>query len=364
MSCADSPMGLIAVGIVIGVVCLVFASGAVTAAEYELDVHDAIDVPRQIVTIENEEYEITATADVDTNETVTVDATVSDETAFRIDLYDSNEQVVDFERGNGSESVSFDTNGLDPGSYALVLVVDGTHRDVFPVVVSGYDMTATYATEVESGESFDVDIDVTNTTGDDPPTTVRAIVWNDNETYESTAKLESGTYTATFTDVDSGEYDVHTITQHDEEVRDELEVVGIEPSGMVTVSESSDTGTGGVQNGNDQNSVDQNDTTNETGTESPPVESGLEDPNNESTISSTNEEAGDSNESQSTDTQETDGNSDSKPDGVLMPTENETGDKGNDDDAVPSDVITILATVVLSFGLSERVRTAIHRAID
>lgn len=145
---------------VLALVLLLAFVGAAAAqpAPYDLATTDEVDVPDRTVTIEGTDYEIDAVSEVQPGDALTVDVAVGSGEDYYIDLYNAEERSETWTQGTGDGTQTFETDGLEPGTYALALEVDAKTRVVQPVVVSAYDLSLSAPGGAAPGELVTVTV--------------------------------------------------------------------------------------------------------------------------------------------------------------------------------------------------------------
>lgn len=227
--------------LLIGCLVVLGAAFSVAAADYALDASNAIETEPRTVSVEGESHEVSAVSVVSAGTTLSVDVTVPDDERFGVDLYTSERQVEDFERGEGSERVTFDTDDLEPGSYVLRLRVDGTGKAVHPVVIEGYEIdTISHPGEVTEDEDVAIEAAVTKTGDGDDIDGLELIVWNGDVTERIPAdRVDDGRYEATLQagTLAPGTYDVYAVVQGPDEVHGNPEPLGMNAGPSLTVTD-------------------------------------------------------------------------------------------------------------------------------
>ncbi len=356
-----------------------FTGATVASDETSLSVPGSIDTPTKTVSIEGTEYEVSTVAVRESGQSLPVDVSASDGTEFWVDLYNSEEQREDSIRGTGSERVTFETDGLEPGTYLLMLQIDDDYVEIHPVVISGYDLEADHTNEIEPDESLHATVSVTPTAADGEPEGVELVVWNDETTIrESAEQTDDGTYEANVSNLEEGTYDVYAIAQGGDEVDGEHEILGVSDGGSLEVAESTsdptppddgDDGSEDDDSDNESDPVDDGDADNVSDGESENVSDGEPEntSDNESDVIDDPVDGDEGNETtDSDDGAENDSSGESnETSDVVMPTNetnetNETDDGTEDDpgagsDSVPLEAVPILVFALVIVGVSTRV---------
>ncbi len=248
--------GRLRAALAVAVVLLVgLAAGppAVADGHFDIAVPDALDLPPRTVTVQDQTFTVDGTLRTDPGVSHAVEVTAPDE-VYRVYVYNSDGQVEEQQRGDGPETFTFDFAGYANGSYALAISHDGDIEDVFPVVVSGYDVSHDAPGTAEPGDPVEVTVDVTPTLADGPPAAVTVVLADEATSVRETAELQSdGRYAATVStaDLDAGTYTVWAVAQGDEQAFGHQEVLGMSTPAAVELTDATPTdgGSGGSGSG-------------------------------------------------------------------------------------------------------------------
>lgn len=229
------------VGILVIGLCL--SSGIPTAltASYDLTVSGSVDTPSRTVTFDGDTYQVSGVATAKPGETLSVDVTAPSETDYRVNLYNSDRQIQAQRPGTGTSDVQFDLTGYEPGSYMLLLSKDGDYKTIFPVVVSGYEITVEAPSTATVGESVTVAVTLTQITDVEDPNAVTVVVTNATHTQRVTAThQDAATYRATISlhDVSPGEYRVYAVVEGTDSAftKNRNELLGVSDATTLTVT--------------------------------------------------------------------------------------------------------------------------------
>lgn len=241
------------------VIMLLFALSPPVGAtdDYDLSVSNSFDTPEESFTIDGQTFTVDSITAVDPGEQISVSVTAPEDQRFDVDLYNTDKHVIDFERGEGSETVHFQTDGLDPGTYVLGLYSDSNYQIVQPVVINGYDITLEYAADIEPGEDVEITASIEPITDVEDPAAVEIAIWNDETriTDEMTA-VDQSTYETTISIEEEGIFQVNVGLQTDETVDGNPVVIGIADGDSLTVEESAN---GSGSDDDDSNGDDSSD---------------------------------------------------------------------------------------------------------
>jgi len=232
---------VVACSLVVALLCL---GVGVAAASVDLAVEGSFETPAETLTVEGEEFTVTEVARVQPGEEIEVDVTTTRFGNFQVNLYTIDEEVQDFQTVGGDETVTFGTDGLDPGSYLVAAVEDREFLAVQPVTVAGYAVAVDAPSTADTGSAFDATvtleaIDETKAIG-----RVELVVWND-ETRERIEMTPTGdsTYETTVDGVPAGTYDVYAVVVAEQQVDGEDDVIGYSDPQTLTVRDAPETPT-------------------------------------------------------------------------------------------------------------------------
>lgn len=230
---------------------LLTISGGIVAAQssYEVSVSDSTDVPDRTVTVDGEDFTISAIAQRTKGESIEATVNGPDEN-YDVNFYDSNEEVIQSRGGrSGTAEVTFSTDcsKCDPGTY-FIAPYDSTFKQVFPIVISGYDVALDIPNAAESGETITAEVTLTPTELQDAPDSVDIVIGNGQETIRTTADQDSEwEYSADISldGLEAHEYRAHAAALGGETAGGEPEILAYSSPQTVQVSESSDGGSSG-----------------------------------------------------------------------------------------------------------------------
>jgi hypothetical protein len=197
---------------------VVFGAAAVVTATEHYDVTSAgsTDVPDRTLTLAGQDFEIESVGRAEPGEAIEATTQAPDGKEYILYLYNNQVDRIDFSRMTGNDSASFPTEGLDPGTYVLVVRADREFQSIHPVVVAGYDPAVETTGEVTPGEPFTVEVDPDAEEYENAPdvgsiTVVRTENGEAVEEVEATPVNGSDTYEAELTAPDE-EGDVRLVT--------------------------------------------------------------------------------------------------------------------------------------------------------
>ncbi|WP_299335145.1 hypothetical protein [Haloplanus sp.] len=189
------------------VICsVVFGAAAVATATEHYDVTSAgsTDIPDRTLTLDGQDFEIESVGHAKPGKAIEATTQAPDGKEYILYLYNNQVDRIDFSRMTGNDSASFPTEGLDPGTYVLVVRADREFQSIHPVVVAGYDPAVETTGEVTPGEPFTVEVDpdaeeYENAPDVDSITVVRTENGEAVEEVEATPVNGSDTYEAELT---------------------------------------------------------------------------------------------------------------------------------------------------------------------
>ena len=157
---------LLVVLVLLSVTAGIAAVGAASST-YEVSVPGSIDVPDRTVEASGQEIEITSVARVGSGEDIDASTDAPDDESYLLLQYNNDGEIDDFTRMEGSDSTTFPTDGIDSGTYLLVL--DGDDGSATqPVVVAAYDANITLPEEAAPGETVNVTVELTAIDSEEP----------------------------------------------------------------------------------------------------------------------------------------------------------------------------------------------------
>ena len=227
--------------LILTVVGSALSVGVTGGAEYALSVDGGIDTPDKTITVEGQSFPVSETVRVEPGDPITVESSGPTDEMYEVNLLNKDNQIADYNNTlTGTETFSFDTDGLAPGSYVVALYgTDGNYKAIQPVVISGYDVAVSVDETVETNSETTISVDVTAKQNAPELDAVKVMLSNDETTRTITASESSeGTYTATTSFDTSGEYRVFATARGTDTFNGEQEILGL--SNVQSVSVTSD----------------------------------------------------------------------------------------------------------------------------
>lgn len=214
---------------ILGSVALV-GSATTSGSGFQMSVSNSVDIPPRTVTIEGDDFEVSAVAQRFPGDSLAVEVTApSADTEYDVNLYNSDGMIEQAEAMTGSGTATFDTDSLTAGSYYAAVYYDGNTVKIHPVVIAAYEVTLDIPSTAEPGSTVAATISITRRTRDQFPDVVRVVIADEQHDLQvNTTEKTSGTYTADVTvDLPEGEYVAYGVARGEDELdTGEMEVVG------------------------------------------------------------------------------------------------------------------------------------------
>lgn len=223
---------------------LVFVGGfAVADAAFGVNISGSVDTPDREVTVEGDQYPVSAIGVVAPGEPIEASVTAPDSASYDVYLYDEDRRAVEVISDAGT-TVTFDGD-YGAGSYVVAVWVDGNVRAVHPVVVKSYEVSVDAPDRAVVGSEVKFTVDVSNVAGTaEELDTVQVVVSKDGEDEALTAtKSGDGAYTVSTTLSESGDYLVYANVRGPDTANGRKELLGVSESTTVEVREPTQTPT-------------------------------------------------------------------------------------------------------------------------
>lgn len=229
---------------VVAVAVLGTLPSALAMTHFQVTSEDSQPVPERPFDFEGETYRIDSVIQANTNDTVNVSVTAPSQ-AYRVNIYNSKEQIVDARRAEGDESLTFDLLRYEPGSYAVAVYLDGDYEAIEPLVVEAYNLTVDAPDRVAADENASVRLDIERTGADGSPHDVTVVLTGDENERLVNATGSDGEYTAPVEagTLDSGNYTVYGLAQGEAQAFGRNEIVGLSDRVSLSVTEPTSTST-------------------------------------------------------------------------------------------------------------------------
>ncbi|SEH45719.1 hypothetical protein SAMN05192561_10265 [Halopenitus malekzadehii] len=220
------------------ITCLVATSlllGGVTHtasadSEYDITIDGSVDTPTREIALEGATYEVSAIgkAAIGSSVNVNVQAPAPDQ-EYHVYLYNSDRQIIDQNRGNGSGTATFDLSGLSAGTYVFAVQERGATQVLHPLVIEGYDTSIQAPESASIGENLTVEVTTQQLQSDVAKDSIDVVIANDNQQIRSTSTGTSGTQDISINteNLNTGSYEVYANVRGQNVVFDQKEILGI-----------------------------------------------------------------------------------------------------------------------------------------
>ncbi|MDB9235644.1 PGF-pre-PGF domain-containing protein [Halorubrum ezzemoulense] len=194
----------------------VFAGVVAADGSYEITVENGeIDVPEREVSVAGQDITVTSVAPIEQGEALDISTSTTQDSPYDVILYNSDMNFEAFEPGlSGDESITFQTGGLAPGTYGVVIDT-GEVETVQPVVIEAYQMSLSAPSEVNRSENASADISLDETNPE--PEVVEVVLANNTVNKRVSAeRTAEGEYTAAIpTEYEPGEYRLYAAARNE-----------------------------------------------------------------------------------------------------------------------------------------------------
>ncbi|UPV98931.1 hypothetical protein M0R88_10355 [Halorussus gelatinilyticus] len=254
-------------GILIIGLCLSVGAPTALTESYSLTVSNSVDTPTSQVTVDGTQHTVSSIAKTAPGSTLTVSVSAPEATDYTVQLRNRKRQITTDRDGTGDGQVTFDFTGYKPGSYMLLLYKNGEYKDIFPVVVSGYDISVDAPKTATSGSTVTVDISATKSTDVESPNAVYVVFTTDGKTKKvQAAESGSDSYQASVSleDIPTGDHRLYAYVQGSDTAFKEgkKEILGISNGVALTVTDKkTTTSTSSSNSGAEETSTTTADTT-------------------------------------------------------------------------------------------------------
>jgi hypothetical protein len=204
------------------------AVGVATDPAYNISVEGSYETPTDSVTVEGEQFTVSAVGVASEHEGITVSVDAPANAEYQINLYTLDQQIQDFRTATGPETVTFDTNLVDPGSYVVAAVDNDDFFAVHPVVVTDYNQTTVVPDRVPTNTAVSGAVTVEAKPGENPIGSVELAVWN--KTWRNRSVLKSRgnrRYTGSLPGLSNGTYRVSAVVVASERIDGEKNVLAV-----------------------------------------------------------------------------------------------------------------------------------------
>lgn len=209
---------------------------------YAISGTPSIETPTRNVSFEGQQYTIDSITRITADDSVTVTTDVPDDASYELNLRGPENQLIENERLTDDASYTFSYFGSgEAGTYAVTIQDGGDTVAVYPVVVSGYDVTVTTPESVEAGDEATITATVTprDIERHSSLDSVQVVVGNDDVVAERTMEQTTGDeYEATVstTGLAATEYNVYVVVRGNATVRERAEILGVSDTDALSVT--------------------------------------------------------------------------------------------------------------------------------
>lgn len=171
------------------------AGAASQTSGFGLTVEDSLDLPDRTVTLEGQQFSVPAVAQADPGEELQVEATAPPNASVEVNLITAEKDVLASQRVTGPAALTFQTSSLDPGTYLLVLMHNGTPQAIHPVIVRGYTLRIESPTWARINTSINVTVEVTRTATPANLSRVELVFTGEGDTFRGTVpRIDQDTF--------------------------------------------------------------------------------------------------------------------------------------------------------------------------
>lgn len=225
--------------------CTALFAGGIAAGDshYDLTVAGSVDTPDRVVSLEGNDYTVSAIGVVSPGEAIDVSVDAPADTEYDLYLYNE-DRYPEGRINDAGTSETFDGD-YPAGSYMVAIYADGSFVTVHPVVVSSYDVTVDTPESAQPGEEVTFTVGVENVDGTpENLDSVQVVVSNDGDDQTLTATQNGdGEYSATTTLSETGDYLVYANVRGSETSQGQRELLGASGSATVNVRDATPTPT-------------------------------------------------------------------------------------------------------------------------
>ncbi|ELZ99454.1 cell surface protein [Haloferax mediterranei ATCC 33500] len=237
------------------------------SGNYDIDIDGSIDTVDRTVSTERGDFLVTEVGRADAGDSVGVSVDAPSGAEYSIMIHDADENIRRSISRTGDDSKSFDTDGLEPGTYSVSATNQSTEEvhDVEPLVIRAYRLTVNADDAVENGNDLDVTVELDQVESGEPVETVQVVLANDSKnTRVDASKVNDSNYSASVStdDFATGDYSLYAVVRTDDKAMGENELVGVSDASTVEVvdQKESETSTpGGGGSGGDPSDGDSSD---------------------------------------------------------------------------------------------------------
>jgi hypothetical protein len=220
---------LLLVGLLVTAAALGVALTPVTAAShFQIAADDSQPVPEQSVEFRDTTYVVDSVIVANSGAEINVSVSGPDD-AYRVYIYNSDEQLVDSRATVGNDTFTFNLTGYETGSYAVTVYQAGDYEAFEPLVVEGYEVSVDTSERTATDRSLSISVGVERNGSDEDPAGIKAVVASGERDVVVNATGSNGEYTATVETgaLKAGNYTVYGVVQGEKQVFGRNEILGV-----------------------------------------------------------------------------------------------------------------------------------------
>jgi len=209
---------------------------------YEISVENSIETPEQTITLADQQFTINSIASYDQGENINVRVSVPEDSDVSVDLYDSEQRLVNQNVSEQGENVKFETTSMDHGTYLLALSDGQEYVDIVFVVINGYNIETQYDESTERGLPIEYSVTASPTLAETKPNEVRIVAWNDDNIINKTIGRNNGSYKSNIIIDQKGDYHIYILIEGEKTYENKPIWLAVEEGDMITIEDDSDAG--------------------------------------------------------------------------------------------------------------------------
>ena len=206
-------------------------AGSVGAGNgFDISTDNDVPVPTRTISPSGQIFNITAIAQAEMNESLTITVTAPSNAFTNLYLYNSNQAIVASNNGDGTNRYNFkldESAGFTPGTYAFIAQHNFTRQAVLPLVIEQYDIAVSAPKTAEVGS----DVTIRTETGIENTVNTAEVIFADEGKIRTAATTVSSTGRHSgvidTTGLSSGEYQVYMVIRGNETVLGQQEILSI-----------------------------------------------------------------------------------------------------------------------------------------
>ena len=239
MSGSRGSMALLTVLLLLGLAGV----SALAVPGYAITGTPSLDVPDRTVSYQGGQYTVESITRVTGDDSFAVELDVPDGTGYEVYFRGPDNQLVSSTRHTGDATQTIEYYGAgEAGTYAVTIRADNEVKAVYPVVVSGYDVTVDVPATVATGDSLTVSVDLSERQRQRHSELAAVQVVVGGPSVERQVEMQrqaDGEYTATLStgDLSPGTYDLYVLVRGDATVRQRAEMLAVSDLTEFTVDE-------------------------------------------------------------------------------------------------------------------------------